>query len=134
MTTSAKDTPIVVIGAGFFAAAFAAALESRGRAAVAIDCGQRHDAVPAALPACPATIVIDLLQARCDDFALLRALRQTPAYATVPVFVLSSGTVMGDDVAMIERQLRAFDAEPLLDPLEFDTVLARVAPTSFTAA
>lgn len=131
--TSTQKPEIVVIGSGFFATAFAAALQARGHVTVAIDCPARADTPSVELPAGAAVLVVDLLLARRDDFALLRALRSDSAFLSTPTFVLSSGTVT-NDVAQLEDQLRAFGVEPLLEPVDLDTLLARLtAPISNAA-
>ena len=70
----------------------------------------------------PAAILIDLMTAWRDDFALLRRIRTSPQFGTVPVLVLSPGTI-GQDSAMLDARLRALGAQPLLSPHDLDDVL-----------
>jgi len=73
----------------------------------------------------PAAIIVDLLMAERDGYALLRALRAEPHAAGVPILVLSSGTVL-DEHADLEAQVRTFDARALLTPHDIDSVIDEV--------
>ena len=125
-----RSETILIIGHDILAFGLAAMLRARGLRVV-VRGGERADDAAALTGPRPSAIIVDLMVARRDDFALLRRLRSTPHLAEVPLLVLSPGTVSKDS-AGLEKRLRAFDARPLLDPHEFDTVLGelRRAPAS----
>lgn len=117
------DRQIIVVGNGLFAAGLANFLRSRGHQASALDAGPDCYDILAARP--PDALIIDLLAARQDDFALLRRLRHNPILAVVPVLVSSPGTVVGD-INRLERRLRALGAHPLLNPHDLDAILSEL--------
>lgn len=117
-----QDT-VLVIGNGIFAAGLAGLLRSRGLRVIRRE-AQESSHVLASLPSPPVAIVIDLLVASRDDFALLRRLRADRALATVPILVSSPGTIVGQEAAMnLEGRLRAYGARPLLHPHDLDVLL-----------
>jgi CheY-like chemotaxis protein len=107
-------------------------LRSRGQRVI-VRGGTREDLATLAIQPGPAAIIVDLLVARRDDFALLRQLRATPALAAIPILVLSPGTV-GRDAGTLERQLRAFDAQSMLSPHDLDAVLGELARSHASVA
>lgn len=123
MLTS-RTEPILIIGHDLLAFGLAAMLRARGLRVI-VRGGERQDGEALLAGPRPAAIIIDLMVARRDDFALLRFLRASAQLADVPLLVLSPGTVSKDMVAL-ERQLRSFDARPLLNPHDLDTVLGEL--------
>lgn len=125
-----RTEPILVIGHDILALGLAAMLRARGMRVV-VRGGDRDDGAALLAGPPPAAIIIDLMVARRDDFALLRRLRELKTHRGVPLLVLSPGTI-SKDVAGLERTLRAFNARPLLDPHDLDTVIGelRRAPAS----
>jgi DNA-binding NarL/FixJ family response regulator len=118
------QNPILIIGHDILALGLAAMLRARGMRVVVR--GAEPGGSPLSLPGPrPAAIIIDLLIAKRDDFALLRQLRALPQLEGVPVLVLSPGTVAKDAPAL-EARLRAFAAQPLLTPHDLDTVLGEL--------
>jgi CheY-like chemotaxis protein len=124
-------SPLVIIGYDIMALGLAAALRTRGLRVVVR--GGMVDGRYLPVETRPAAIIVDLLMAKRDGYALLRALRSEPGAADVPILVLSSGTVL-DESEVLEAHVRAFDARPLLTPHDVDSVfrelersLARVA-------
>lgn len=118
-----SGSPLVVIGHDIMALGLAAALRARGvrvlvRGGLVDGRYLPHDTRPAA-------IIVDLLMAERDGYALLRALRAEPRAAGVPILVLSSGTVLGES-ADLEAQVRTFDARALLTPHDIDSVIDEV--------
>jgi CheY-like chemotaxis protein len=124
--------PILIIGHDLLALGLAALLRSRGQRVV-VRGGTREDIAALVVPASPAAIIVDLMVACRDDFALLRRLRSAPTLATTPILVLSPGTV-GQDAGMLERQLRAFSAEPMLSPHDLDAVMGELARSDASVA
>jgi CheY-like chemotaxis protein len=116
-----QTNPIVLIGNDLLMLGLAAMLRARGRH-VLIRGGGRHDLDMVLAGPRPAAILIDLMAAWHDDFALLRQLRSLPQFGAVPVLVLSPGTI-GHDHAMVDSRLRALGAQPLLSPHDLDDVL-----------
>ena len=122
--------PILIIGHDILAFGLAAMLRARGMRVI-VRGGDRRDSDSLLAAPRPSAIIIDLMVARRDDFALLRRMQATQHLAGVPVLVLSPGTVSKDSVAL-ENQLRAFAARPLLTPHDLDSVLSELerAPAS----
>jgi CheY-like chemotaxis protein len=87
--------------------------------------GEPHDLDTALAGSRPAAILIDLMTAWHDDFALLRRIRTLSQFSAVPVLVLSPGTI-GHDHAMLDSRLRALGAQPLLSPHDLDDVLSEL--------
>jgi CheY-like chemotaxis protein len=115
---------IVIIGDGVYALSLAELLRLRGQCAVALDSERRSHERIASLS--PRALIVDLMVARRDDFALLRQLQADSSLSGVPVLVSSPGTVTGDD-GRLEAQLRALGARPLLDSHELEAVIAELA-------
>ena len=115
---------IVIIGDGVYALSLAQLLRLRGHCAEALDSERRSHEQIADLA--PRAVIVDLMVAGRNDFALLRQLQADPALRGVPVLVSSPGTVAGN-VPELEAQLRALGARPLLDSHEIDAVLAEIA-------
>jgi len=124
--------PILIIGHDLLALGLAALLRSRGQRVV-VRGGTREDIAALVVPASPDAIIVDLMVACRDDFALLRRLRSAPTLATTPILVLSPGPV-GQDAGMLERQLRAFSAEPMLSPHDLDAVMGELARSDASVA
>ena len=115
---------IVIIGDGVYALSLAQLLCLRGHCAVALNSARGSHERIAGLS--PRALIVDLMVARRDDFALLRQLQADPSLSGVPVLVSSPGTVAGD-VPALEAKLRALGARPLLDSHELEAVLAEIA-------
>lgn len=133
--TGAMDRPtdpILIIGHDLLALGLAALLRSRGQRVV-VRGGTREDIAALLVPANPAAIIVDLMVACRDDFALLRRLRSAPTLSSTPILVLSPGTV-GQDGGALERQLRAFAAQPMLSPHDLDAVLGELARSHVSVA
>ena len=124
--------PILIIGHDLLALGLAALLRSRGQRVI-VRGGTREDVAALVLPHRPAAIFVDLMVACRDDFALLRRLRAAPTLTTTPILVLSPGTV-GQDGGALERQLRAFAAQPMLSPHDLDAVLGELARSHASVA
>jgi DNA-binding NarL/FixJ family response regulator len=125
MPKNIGQNPILIIGHDILALGLAAMLRARGVRVVVVR-GAEPNGNPLSLPGPrPAAIIIDLLIAKRDDFALLRQLRAMPHLEGVPVLVLSPGTV-AQDASALEARLRAFAAQPLLTPHDLDTVLGEL--------
>jgi len=112
---------ILLLGNDLLILGLAAMLRARGRRVVARG-GDCRDLDMILAGSRPAAILIDLMTAWRDDFALLRRIRTSPQFGTVPVLVLSPGTI-GQDSAMLDARLRALGAQPLLSPHDLDDVL-----------
>ena len=115
---------IVVIGDGVYALSLAQLLRLRGHCAEALNSECRSYERLAGLS--PRALIVDLMVARRNDFALLRRLQADPSLCRVPVLVSSPGTVAGD-VPQLEAHLRALGARPLLDSHELEAVLTEIA-------
>lgn len=124
--------PVLIIGHDLLALGLAAALRSRGQRVV-VRGGTRDEVATLAIPHRPAAIIIDLMVARRDDFDLLRRLHATAALEGVPVLVLSPGT-LDHEGAALERQLRAFDARPMLSPHDLDDLLGELSDAQVSVA
>ena len=124
--------PILIIGHDLLALGLAAMLRSRGQRVI-VRGGSRKETAALVLPQSPAAIIVDLMVACRDDFALLRRLRATSSLAKTPILVLSPGTV-GQDGGALERQLRAFAAQPMLSPHDLDAVLGELARSHASVA
>jgi CheY-like chemotaxis protein len=122
----------MIIGHDILALGLAALLRSRGQRVV-VRGGTREEIAALVVPASPAAIIVDLMVACRDDFALLRRLRSAPVLATTPILVLSPGTV-GHDAGVLERQLRAFSAQPMLSPHDLDAVIGELARSHISVA
>lgn len=116
-------SPLVIIGHDIMALGLAAALRARGLRVVVR--GGMVDGSYLPDDTRPTAIIVDLLMAQRDGFAVLRALRAEPRAAGVPILVLSSGTVLGESAAL-EARVRAFDARALLTPHDTDSVIREV--------
>ncbi len=116
-------SPLIIIGHDIMALGLAAALRARGLRVVVRGGIVDGSYLPA--DARPSAIIVDLLMAKRDEYAVLQALRAEPDAADVPILVLSSGTVL-DERETLEAQLRAFDARALLAPHDVDSVLQEV--------
>ena len=116
---------IVIIGDGVYALSLAQLLRLRGHCAEALNSECRSYERLAGLS--PLALIVDLMAARRNDFALLRRLQADPSLSGVPVLVSSPGTV-ADNVQQLEAHLRALGARPLLDPHELEAVVAEIAP------
>lgn len=116
-----QTDPILLIGNDLLILGLAAMLRARGRR-VLVRGGGRHDLDTALAGSRPAAILIDLMTAWHDDFALLRQIRILPQFGAVPILVLSPGTI-GHDYAMLDSRLRALGVQPLLSPHDLDDVL-----------
>ena len=126
--------PVLVIGPELFVYGLTAALRAQGLRAVPVlpgERGERFTLLPDGVQ--PGALLIDLLTARRDDFALLRRVRETPALAGVPVIVSSSGTV-GADRRTVEYRLRALGTRPLLDPHDLGDIVGELYRTVATVA
>lgn len=116
-------TTLVIIGHDIMALGLAAALRARGLRVMVRGGLVNGRYLPADTQ--PTAIIVDLLMAERDGYALLRALRAAPCTAGVPILVLSSGTVL-DGSADLEAQMRVFDARALLTPHDIDSVIDEV--------
>ncbi len=114
---------LVIIGHDIMALGLAAALRTRGLRVLVRGGLVNGRYLPADTQ--PTAIIVDLLMAERDGYALLRALRTESYTAGVPILVLSSGTVL-DESADLEAQVRAFDARALLTPHDVDSVIDEV--------
>ncbi len=123
-TMAERARTIVIIGDGVYALSLAQLLRLRGQCAVALNSEPGSYEQIAGLS--PLALIVDLMAAGRNDFALLRQLQADPSLSGVPVLVSSPGTV-ADDVSRLESQLRALGARPLLDSHELDVVLAEIA-------
>jgi DNA-binding response OmpR family regulator len=124
--------PILIIGHDILAFGLAAMLRARGMRVI-VRGGERQDGDSLLAGPRPAAIIVDLMVARRDDFALLRRMQAAQHLAGVPILVLSPGTVSKDSAAL-ENQLRAFAARPLLTPHDLDTVLGELERTPASVA
>ncbi len=116
-------SPLIIIAHDIMALGLAAALRARGLRVLVR--GGMVDGTFLPVDTRPAAILVDLLMAERDDYAVLQALRAEPCAADVPILVLSSGTVLGESEAL-QAQLRAFDARALLTPHDVDSVIREV--------
>lgn len=116
-------SPLIIIGHDIMALGLAAALRARGLGVLVR--GGKDLRVLLPPDTRPAAIIVDLLMAERDEYAVLQALRAEPDAAAVPILVLSSGTVLAGREAL-EAQLRAFDARALLTPHDVDAVIREV--------
>lgn len=116
-------SPLIIIGHDIMALGLAAALRARGLRVLVR--GDRDNERFLPDDTRPAAIIVDLLMAERDEYAVLQALRAEPHAADVPILVLSPGTVIGESAAL-EEQLRAFDARALLTPHDVDAVIREV--------
>ena len=114
----------LLIGHDLLILGLAAQLRVRG-ARVVVRTEVRHGIAGACGDAMPTAIIVDLLVARPDDFALLRRLRGYAPLARVPIIVLSAGT-LGAEQATLEARLRSLGTRPLLAPHDLDDVLDEV--------
>lgn len=126
-----QDSPLVVIGHDILALGLAAMLRARGTRVLVRDGTYEGAVVPAGIR--PAAIIVDLLVARRDEFALLRTLRADPRFCGVPILVLSPGTVSREQRSLEER-LRALDVRPLLSPHDLDAVMGELERSLAQAA
>lgn len=124
--------PVLIIGHDLLALGLAALLRSRGQRVV-VRGGTREDISGLVIPQRPAAVIVDLMAARRDDFALLRRLRATAGLVDVPLLVLSPGTIE-HECGALERQLRAFDARPMLSPHDLDAVIGELARSHASVA
>ncbi len=115
---------IVIIGDGVYALSLVQLLRLGSHRAEGLNSERRSYEQIARLA--PLALIVDLMVARRNDFALLRQLQADPSLRGVPVLVSSPGTVAGN-VPELEAQLRALGARPLLDSHEIDAVLAEIA-------
>jgi CheY-like chemotaxis protein len=126
-TMKQRTAPVLIIGHDLLALGLAASLRTRGRwvlvrgAALA----ERDTLSSVVAGPTPAAIIIDLLIARSNDFAVLRAVRQQPHLRGIPILVLSPGTI-GQECGALEGQLRALGARPLLNPHDLDEVVGEL--------
>lgn len=123
--------PILIIGHDILALGLAAMLRSRGLRVIVRD-GAQDNALLLSGPR-PAALVIDLMVARRDDFAILRRVRAAAHLAGLPVLVLSPGTVSRNG-AELEGRLRDYDARPLLTPHDLDSLLAELERSLISVA
>ena len=123
-TMTERARTIVIIGDGVYALSLAQLLRLRGQCAVALNSERGSYEQIAGLS--PLALIVDLMAAGRNDFALLRQLQADPSLSGVPVLVSSPGTVAGD-APQLEAQLRALGARPLLDSHELEAVLAEIA-------
>lgn len=119
--TTRQTNPILLVGNDLLILGLAAMLRARGRRVV-VRGGESRDIDLALTGSRPAAILIDLMTAWRDDFALLRRIRLMSQFSEVPVLVLSPGTVT-DDCGTLDSRLRALGALPLLSPHDLDDVL-----------
>ena len=119
--TTRQTGSILLLGNDLLILGLAAMLRSRGRR-VMVRGGERQDLDLALIGPRPAAILIDLMTAWRDDFALLRRIRLLSQFSEVPVLVLSPGTVK-DDCDTLDSRLRALGAQPLLSPHDLDDLL-----------
>jgi CheY-like chemotaxis protein len=126
--------PVLVIGPELFVYGVTAALRAQGLHAVPLSMSERGDSFALAPEGPrPGALLIDLLVARRDDFALLRQVRETPALTDVPVIVSSSGT-LGADRRTVEYRLRSLGTRPLLDPHDLADIVGELHRTLATVA
>ena len=116
-----RTAPVLIIGHDLLALGLAASLRSLGQWVLVRDASQAERESLLTGPA-PSAIIVDLLIASRNDFALLRTLRQQAHLLGVPTLVLSPGTV-GHDRSTLESQLCALGAQPLLTPHDLDEVI-----------
>ena len=116
-------SPLVIIGHDIMALGLAAALRARNLRVVVRGGPVDGRYLPA--EGHPAAIIVDLLMAERDEYALLRALRAETHEADVPILVLSSGTVL-DESADREAHVREFGARALFAPHDIDAVISEV--------
>jgi len=116
-------SPLVIIGYDIMALGLAAALRARGLRVLVRGGMVEGPFLP--IDTRPAAIIVDLLVAERDEYAVLRKLRADPRAADVPILVLSPGTVLGESETL-EAHLRAFDARALLTPHDVDSVIREV--------
>lgn len=116
--------PTLLIGHDLLVLGLAASLRARGVRAI-VRGAERHDLEGIFGGPAPGVIIVDLLVAWRDDFALLRRLRAGAQFANVPILVLSTGTI-GKERAALESRLRSFGAQPLLSPHDLDDLLSEV--------
>jgi CheY-like chemotaxis protein len=116
-----QTNPILLLGSDLLILGLAAMLRARGRRVLARG-GEHQDLDMVLAGPRPAAIMIDLMTAWRDDFALLRRIRLLSQFSGVPVLVLSLGTVT-DDHALLDSRLRALGVQPLLSPHDLDDVL-----------
>lgn len=116
------ERKVVVIGSELFALGLVATLRGHGYSVSVITGARRGAEMLATISWPPAALLVDLMVARHDDFALLRWIQSRPTLAAVPVLVSSPGTVVGD-VGLLERQLHLLGARPLLDPHDLGAIL-----------
>ena len=119
-----RSAPVLIIGHDLLALGLAASLRARGQWVIA------RGATPAEREGLftgptPAAIIVDVLIASRNDFALLRQVRQQAHLRSVPILVLSPGTIERERVAL-EGQLRALGARPLLHPHDLDEVIGEL--------
>lgn len=119
--TTRQTNPILLLGSDLLILGLAAMLRARGRRVLARGVDHQDLDMILAGPR-PAAILIDLMVAWRDDFALLRRIRLMSQFSGVPILVLSPGTV-ADDHAMLDARLRSLGAQPLLSPHDLDDVL-----------
>lgn len=124
--------PTLLIGHDLLVLGLAALLRERGVRAI-VRGGERHDLEGILGGPAPGVIIVDLLIARRDDFALLRRLRAGAQFAEVPILVLSSGTI-GKERAALESRLRSLGARPLLSPHDLDDVLSELGQSLVSVA
>jgi CheY-like chemotaxis protein len=132
LTMDRATAPVLIIGHDLLALGLAALLRARGQRVV-VRGGTRAEIAGLVIAQRPAAIIVDLMAARRDDFALLHRLRTTAGLADVPLLVLSPGTIEHESVAL-ERHLRAFDARPMLSPHDLDAVLGELARSQASVA
>lgn len=116
-------SPLVIIGHDILALGLAALLRARGARVLVRDGMYEGEVIPAGMR--PAAIIVDLLVACRDEFALLRLLRADPRFCDVPILVLSPGTV-SRGLRSLEERLRALDVRALLSPHDLDTVVGEL--------
>ncbi len=119
--TTRQIYPILLLGNDLLTLGLAAMLRARGRR-VLVRGGDHQDLDMVLAGPCPTAILIDLMIAWRDDFALLRRIRLLPQFSGVPVLVLSPGTVT-DNHALLDSRLRSLGVQPLLSPHDLDDVL-----------
>ncbi len=113
--------PIMIIGHDILSLGLAAMLRGRGRRVI-VRGGEPKDTALLFTDPRPAAIILDLMVARRDDFAVLRRVRAMTHLLDVPTLVLSPGTLMTESVE-VERRIRALGARALLTPHDLDAVL-----------
>ena len=119
-----RSAPVLIIGHDLLALGLAASLRARGQWVITPGTtAAEREGLFAGPP--PAAIIVDVLIASRHDFALLRQLRQHTHLRSVPVLVLSPGTIERERGAL-EGQLRALGARPLLHPHDLDEVIGEL--------